>query len=404
MRVVSITAALAVAVLAVPGGVAAQAGLSLPEVLAAARERAPRIVGARLALEEARGRLAGASIRLTSNPEVEVAAGDRRHAGRSTDLDVGVSQRFDAPGARAARVAGATARLAEATAAADEITRTVLRDAARAYYRAVFAAERLRLLASAETLASSVFGAADRRHRAGDIPVLDVNLAKASLARARAERLAGEADEAAALGEIRALLQRQDTVAVRGDLAIPAAPDPAALRRASGDRPELRALDAAIRDADAEIALGRAMGRPEFGVAARYQREEGSRIVLGGVTVTVPVFAKGQELLAVGSARAARLRAEREATRTRIRIELDAALAAYDKRVAAARLLEAEALPSLGENDALTARSFEVGQIGLTDLLLIRRELLDTRVQYLSTILEAALARVELDAAAAVLR
>jgi outer membrane protein TolC len=50
------------------------------------------------------------------------------------------------------------------------------------------------------------------------------------------------------------------------------------------------------------------------------------------------------------------------------------------------------------------ARSFEVGQIGLPDLLLIRRELLDTRAQYLTTLLEAALARVEIDAAAAVLR
>ena len=120
--------------------------------------------------------------------------------------------------------------------------------------------------------------------------------------------------------------------------------------------------------------------------------------------MTLPLFSKGQELLAVGSARASRLRTELEAARARIRIELETALAAYEMRVAAVRVLEADALPSLDENDALTARSFEVGQIGLPDLLVIRRELLETRAQYLTALLEAAWARVEIDATAAVLR
>jgi hypothetical protein len=45
-----------------------------------------------------------------------------------------------------------------------------------------------------------------------------------------------------------------------------------------------------------------------------------------------------------------------------------------------------------------------VGQLGLPELLLIRREILDTRFQYLDALLEAALARIELDASAAILR
>ena len=72
------------------------------------------------------------------------------------------------------------------------------------------------------------------------------------------------------------------------------------------------------------------------------------------------------------------------------------------RRLAALRILEAEALPGLDENEALSARSYEVGQIGLPDLLLIRREMLDTRTAYLDTLLEAALARVDLDASAGV--
>jgi cobalt-zinc-cadmium efflux system outer membrane protein len=176
------------------------------------------------------------------------------------------------------------------------------------------------------------------------------------------------------------------------------------LARAVEERPDLRALQAAALAADADIALAHTFERSNYGVGLRYQREGGDNIVFGGVTFVLPVFAKGQELAATGTARGARLRAELDAARTRVRIELDTAVAAYERRAAAARVLQTEALPGLDDTDTLTARSFDVGQIGLPDVLVIRRELLETRFLYLSALLEAALARVDVDAAAGVLR
>ena len=122
------------------------------------------------------------------------------------------------------------------------------------------------------------------------------------------------------------------------------------------------------------------------------------------MTVTLPMVSKGQEQRAVGSARAARLRAELDAARSRVQIEVRAAFDAYTRRLSAVRLLETDAIPGLDENEQLTTRSFEVGQLGLPELLLIRREILDTRSQYLEALLEAALARIDLDASAAILR
>jgi cobalt-zinc-cadmium efflux system outer membrane protein len=72
--------------------------------------------------------------------------------------------------------------------------------------------------------------------------------------------------------------------------------------------------------------------------------------------------------------------------------------------LAAIRALEADAIPGLDENERLTLRSFEVGQLGLPDLLLIRRETLEIRFAYLDALLEAALARIDLEASAGVLR
>jgi cobalt-zinc-cadmium efflux system outer membrane protein len=122
------------------------------------------------------------------------------------------------------------------------------------------------------------------------------------------------------------------------------------------------------------------------------------------MTLTLPVASKGQEQRAVGSARAARLRNELEAATARVQLEVRAAFDAYNRRLTALRVLEADAIPGLDENEQLTTRSFEVGQLGLPELLLIRREILDTRFQYLDTLLEAALARIDLDASAALLR
>ncbi len=395
------------AVVCVHVGVAAAQSrvMTLAEVLARAREQAPQIVSARLALEESRGRLAGASVRFQSNPQVDAAIGSRNGPDtRFTDLELGLGQSFEPGARRSARIDGANATIAQTSANAEEVTRAVLRLAASAYYRALHANERIKLLNATYELASGVFAAADRRFKAGDIAVLDVNIARASLARVRAEREGAEASKSIALGELRQLLGLQSEVDVDGSLSRPGETDLTVALQTAAQRPELRALEAGIQEAEAELRLGLSFSKPEYGIGVRYAREEGDQIVLGGMTVTLPMFSKGQEQRAVGSARAARLRAELAAAQSRVQIEVRAVFDAYTRRLAAVRMLETDAIPGLDENEQLTTRSFEVGQLGLPELLLIRREILDTRSQYLDALLEAALARIDLDASAATLR
>ena len=379
--------------------------LTLAEVLMRAREQAPQIVSARLALEEARGRLLGASVRLQANPQIDAALGNRNGPGtRFTDFELGVGQAFEPGARRTARIAGANAAIAQSSANVDEVTRSVLRSVASAYYRAVHANDRIRLLNAAYELASGVYSAADRRFKAGDIAVLEVNIAKASLARVRAEREGAEASKALALGELKQLLRLEVDVGVDGTLTRPSDADLTTALHSASQRPELRALEAGVQEAEAELQLGSSFSKPEYGVGVRYSREEGDQIVLGGVSVTLPLFSKGQEARAVGSARAARLRAELDAAKARVQVEVRAAFDAYTRRLSALGILETDVIRGLDENEQLTTRSFEVGQLGLLELLLIRREILDVRFQYLDALLEAALARIDLDASAAILR
>ena len=379
--------------------------LTLADVLTRVREQAPQIVSARLALDEARGRLLGASLRFQANSEIDVGVGNRQATGRRfTDFELGLGQSFEPGSRRSARIARATAAIAQSSADVDEITRVVLRSAATAYYRAAHANQRIRVLNATQELAAGVRSVADRRFKAGDIAVLDVNIARASLARVQAEREAAEAVKALALGELKQLLRLDEDIAVEGELARSPDPDLNTVVQAAMQRPELRALEAGVQEAEADVRLGGTYSKPDYGFGVRYSREEGDQIVLGGLTLTLPLFSKGQELRAVGAARAARLRAELDASRARVRLQVRSAFEAYSRRLAALRVLETEAIPGLDENETLTTRSFEVGQLGLPELLLIRREILDTRSQYLDALLEAALARVDLDANAALLR
>ena len=395
----------AVACLNVASAAAQGRSMTLADVLTRAREQAPQIVSARLALEETRARLVGASVRNQNNPQFDAWVGNRNGpTDRFTDFQLGLGQALEPGARRSARIDGANAAIAESAANIDEITRVALRQAASAYYRVLHANERIKLLSAAYDLASNVYSAADRRYRAGDIAVLDVNIARASLARVRAEREGAEAAKAVAVGDLRQLLRLEDDISIDGSLGPSTRTDLNAALQAALQRPELRALEAGIQEAEAQLRLGTSFSKPEFGVGVQYSREEGDQIVLGGMTVTLPMFSKGQEQRALGSARATRLRAELDAARTRVQIEVRSAFDAYNRRLAAIRTLEADAIPGLDENEQLTTRSFEVGQLGLPDLLLIRRETLDTRFQYLDALLEAALARVDLDASAGVLR
>lgn len=205
MRIGNSAAAVCAAVYLHAGVAVAQSRiLTLPDVLARAREQAPQIVSGRLALEETRARLVGASLRFQANPEIDAGLGSRRGPdSRFTDFEIGIGQPFEPGSRRSARIEGANAAILQSSANLDEITRIVLHSVAATYYRALHATERIRLLAATQELAAGVYSVADRRFRAGDIAVLDVNIARASLARVRAEREGAEAARALALGELK---------------------------------------------------------------------------------------------------------------------------------------------------------------------------------------------------------
>jgi outer membrane protein, heavy metal efflux system len=397
----------AIVLLSSEPGTAQEEALTLEQALALARVRAPAILSARVRTAEARARLTGASVLLRENPLVETAVGSRT-SGRGTfvDADVGIQQTFELGGRRGARIAGAEAGVDRAVAGSDDAALRLLRDVAIAFYRALWAEQRLRLATAAEGAGADVVRIAERRRQAGDMTALDVNVARTALARARSDQQAAEAIRNAALGELRILLgmAADPPLAVRGDLRDRRRYELGELIARAPDRPDLRALDAEAREANADVRLGDGLAWPDLGFGARYEREEEADVVLGALTLTLPFFERGQGLRAEAGARARRLRLEMDAERRVVDVEVRTAFEVYGRRVGAVTGLERDALPLLDQNESLARRSYEAGQIGLAEFLVVRREILETNDLYLDRLFEAAVAGVELEASAGALR
>ena len=284
--------------------------------------------------------------------------------------------------------------------------RLVLRSAALSFYRSLHAEGRLHLLERAEQVAADLVRTAERRHAAGDAPILDVNLGRATRARARADVTAARADQVAAFRELRVLLGMgpDEPLALRGSLGDRRPFEPAAIVSDPIDRPDLRALASEVREADASAELGRAQRWPDVGIGLRYERDAGDDVVLGTLSFTLPVLQRGRGITEEAEARARRLREDLAAGRRAATTTVRAGIEEYRLRDEAVRVLAEEAVPLADENEKLARKSYDAGALGLVELLLVRRESFALKNEYLDRQLAAAVAVIELQAIAGVLR
>jgi len=406
MRVVWWTAASAVTVVLGMAQPAPAQSLTLSEAIARARARAPEAVAALARVDEARARLLGATTRFRDNPVLDFDLGPRNGGGQQTwDYAVGFGQRFETGGQRGARIAAAEADIVATQATADETARLITREVAFAYVRVAAASERIRLLTAAESVADTLRTATERRYQLGDVAALDLNLTTIAAARARAERARAEGERDDALRPLRTLLGLE----ARGSIALADGIDrqPAAetvLLAALVQSPVIRRTDAALAQARAEFTLGHGMSRPDVAPRLSFSREQDDHILLGGLSITLPLFDRGQATSAEADARIRRLTQERAATLRALELEVIGGLSAYARKQSAVEELRDRALPAVADNESLATRSLEAGEINLLNFLLVRQDVLATRLAYVEAQLDAALAAIDVDATAGVLR
>ena len=385
-----------------------QTVLTADRVLELAERQNPEVLIAKARAAQAEGALLTASVRLPSNPELDVFLGSRDNSAgaRSPELETSILQRFEIGGQRDHRVAVANAGLSQRTfdVAATALEAQML--ALAAFYRAAHAQEVRRLNEQALGLAEEAVRAAQARYEAGETAVLDVNVARVELARARREQLATASRFEGALGELREILALppQESLQIQATLERPEVPSVEALLSRLPQRPDIQALSASLTQGEAEMRLAESARKPDLFAGLGFRREDREPVVGARFGLTLPLVQRQAGAVAVASARISASKTALESKRLALEARVRAAHARYVLAAQAAQALTADALPLVEQNEQLTRDSYQAGKIGLLELLVIRREGFAARRDALDAQLEATLAAVEVRGVAGAIR
>ncbi len=378
--------------------------LTAASVLSRARSQAPEILLARTRVLEARGRLAGSRALHDENPVLEGTAATSADAERRTRW--GLSVPFGLGLRRAYHVGVARAELSREELLAADSERRVVGAALSSFYRLLHVEQRRGLARERLALAERLGQLTRERHRAGDVALLDVRVAETERARAASDVRSEEAAVARAQVDVALVLGLPSATGLvaagsledRPPFPLGPAPD------AAEGRPDVRAAASEVEAARSDVALARSALIPRLAFRLDREHEEGRAVARPGLAVTVPLFNSGQGDRGVARARLERARLELARSERGARAEREGTTAAYEAAVAAADELEAHGLPQANETAAMAEESYRAGKIDLASFLIVRRDGLETRREYLDRLLEAALADIDRAVAAGELR
>ncbi|MCC7542597.1 MAG: TolC family protein [Deltaproteobacteria bacterium] len=387
--------------------------VSLDDILTYADSRAPALYVARATRARVGAARTAARPALPDNPVVELSGGPRIASGSTgVDLEIGATQAIEVSGERGRRLAAAE-RLAELTEAEIEVARwTVHCDVHSAFHRAIVLRERAALAARVLVFQEEVGSVLARRIAAGDAAPLETGIAQLEVAQARQSSVAAAQAYLAARLELAQLAGWPITRPPEpiGRIDPPRAPPPLddLLRVARRREPWTRLRAAAIREARARVAVAdrEASMRPALGV--RYQVEslgapEGAQhVVVGTLALPLPTFRRNQGERARARADVVVAEAEQRAAFETLRAGIARARAAVIAAAERVRSYGEDVLPRVEQTITLLGRSFELGEIGLLDVLVARERFLRVQSDVLQAELDYVTALAELERAVGV--
>jgi outer membrane protein, heavy metal efflux system len=391
--------------------------LTLAEAIRLAFERNPDLLAARADLESARAQRATAvalpnptlaystSKIPTDGSSLSTIYGNEFYS-RSYDTVISASQLVEIGGKRGKRrvsadegIAGAVARLADAARLLDA---SVVRTYTAAGVARASAAIARETAASFEKTA----GLARERESAGEISTSEK--AQIEIAAGRFLADAAQAD-VAYVNAARALgaLLSMPVAAPAEDLDVPGeivTPDPGGTpgdETLLASRPDLAALEAAVRKTEADLALQKAFRMPDPTFLAQYERQPPDQRNTAGLGVSFPLPVFNLNRGAIRAAEVAVESARRDLTRGRVRVQQDLAAtrdAFETARMRALRLVNDLLPKALAVRDTVSF-AYAQGAASLLELLEAERNANDIRLAAVSARGDFAAARADFLAA-----
>jgi cobalt-zinc-cadmium efflux system outer membrane protein len=386
--------------------------LTLEEAWRLAEQANPRLRAEQAELDAAQGQVSDTRGAVWNNPEL---LGEYRNraitepdaTGRRNEGTVGIQQRFELLGQQGVRrqVAGHNLEAVRATIAE---TRRAVRAEVEQRFVDVLA---LQLRTETETQTLKVIQDASRlvqkRMQAGQDNRLDANLARIEAERAQNQVRALREELIRAKAALATSLQLppENLPAVKGTLD-PGAPPYTleTLLQSIPQRPAFRAIEYREQAARSQLELERKSAYPDVTLGLNYGRESGlvGHDNIAGLTISVPLPLFRKNATAIGRAASDLTRAGID--RQPIHRDAHAQVLALWEQLQSLRGrvddIRVSLLPTLEENQRLSLRALQVGEIGLPQLLLVSRQLFDGRRDLIDAQSALRLTRAALEAAA----
>jgi len=276
--------------------------------------------------------------------------------------------------------------------------------------------KRQELAANLVQLNRDLVAIAGERFTAGDIPELELNLAKVELARAESRLLEVEREKGTLRIKIASLtgLNENDVNVADKSPALMVSPKPQDLvKQALASRPDLRALMLERDKAETETRLAKAEALPNLtaGIFAQWQR---SSVEVGGLSSTsndtqlglrlsmpIPVFDRNQGGRAAAQALLDAADSRRLALERTVTAEVESAVSRLSSSERILALLEQGIIPQLAENLKLTQEAYRLGEVGILSVIDEQKKFFEVNDGYLSALHGRRVALIKLESAVA---
>ena len=391
---------------------AVAAPLRLEDAWRIAEARNPALRTAGAAVHAVEGQRAEANALLFNNPSVSLertrtripdaaAPGDRQSGWRA-----GVSQTFEIGGQQGKRREAAQAEIA-ATGANIAEARAVLRSEVEQRFVQVLALQE-RVSGERQTISvvEQAAAAMTKRLDAGEVSRLDANLARVEAERARNTLAQLDEQLTQARAELAALLQLPagELPEVAGQLRRDAAYTLDDLLAAAAHRRQLETLARREQAARSRLDLERAARYPDVTLELFTGREgppdlRENRIGVS-VGVPLPLFRRNDAAIGRALTELTQVQVERQAAERDAAAGVRAQWQRVTQLEARVRRLRESVLRTLEDNQRLSQTALREGEIGIAELLLVNRQVAETRRELLEAETELRLARVALERAA----
>jgi cobalt-zinc-cadmium efflux system outer membrane protein len=388
---------------------AAAQSLSLDEALRRAEDANPRLRAAQAEAATLEGQLDDARALLWNNPTGAGEIGRRSvpNEARQREYLVGISQAFEIAGQQGYRREEAEQSLAAYREEIGELRRQVRAEVSRRFLAVLALQTRIDTERAVLKLTEDSSAVVDKRFRAGEDTRLQANLAEVEADRARNEVRSLEEQLVLTRAELATLLQLPpaELPAVRGELV--ASAPPYTLEQLLGTvntRPQFRAFGHREEAARKRLALERASVYPDVTLGVGTGREGSSEarenLTLFTVSVPLPLFRRNATGIGRASSDLTRTQIEREVALRDARAQVTALWRTFESLRTRVARLRGSVLPRLDENQKLSQRALRAGEIGIAELLLVNRQLLDAQRDFYAALTEYETTRVTLEEAA----